>query len=300
MSTNPFFNNFPSSGNPSFESQFVEDLIQEVIQIYGVDLYYLPRASQSSIDQIYGEDPVKLYNKAYQLEMLVENVNGPDGASEFFSKFNLEIKDHMRLVVARKTFNKYVQNLNRPREGDLVWVPFLNNLFEINFVEEDKDFHRFGRRPPYYMFYELRCELFKFSNEVFQTGVPDVDNMSLNYNYTITMNMNSIANVSLGKMYFPSEYVYQGANLTFSTSSGTVKAWDSVNNIIQIVNVKGVMAPNVQLIGNTTNAVYLVSSSVNREDFSKVAEEIADNIEIGSEANSILDFVESNPFGTPG
>jgi hypothetical protein len=299
VATNQYFNNFPASGTPSYESTFIEDLVQEVIQIYGVDLYYLPRASQSTVDQLYGEDPVKLYNKAYQLEMLIENVNGPDGASEFFAKFMTEIKDHLRLSVARKTFNKYVQNLNRPREGDLIWVPFLNNLFEINFVEEDKDFHRFGRRPPYYMFFELKCELFKFSNEVFQTGVPDVDNMSLNYNYTITLNMNSIPTISLGRLYFPSEYVYQGANLAFSTASATVKAWDQVNNIIQLVNVKGVMAPNVQLVGNTTNAVYLVSSSVNREDFSKVTEEIADNITISEEANNILDWTETNPFGNP-
>ena len=295
MGTSVYFNNTPADGKPSYESLMIEDLIIESIQIYGTDVYYLPRSSFSSVDDIYGEDPVKLYDKAYKLEMYIANAGGPEGPNEFFSKFGMEIKEYGRLIVARKTFNKWVPGVNRPREGDLVWVPHLNNIYEIKFVKDDVDWHTFGRKAPYYMFFELHTELYTFSNESIRTGVDEIDEVGRQYSYTITLNMSAGGT----GLYTLGELVYQGNSFATATATGIVKGWTPTNTTMKLINVKGAFSPGANVTGNSSGAIFSVSSNVNRQDFSNVDEEIADNIDISSEANNIFTFTETNPFGNP-
>ena len=114
----------------------MEDLIIEAVRQYGADVWYCPRASQSEHDLIYGEDPGSLFNKAHSLEVYISSVMGFEGQSEFFTKFVLEIRDPMKIIMARRTFNRYVPNLARPREGDLIYIPLVKNFFEIiNFAK---------------------------------------------------------------------------------------------------------------------------------------------------------------------
>ena len=180
MPTNFYFNNFPAEQITS-EQLLVEDLVIEAMQIHGMDVFYLPRTSRDSVDMLYGEDTLKQYVTAYPIEMYLENVTGMDGEGDFISKFGLEIRDELSLLVSRRRF-KYAtgaSNLIRPREGDLVYIPLIQNFFEITFVEHENDqamFYTLGRgRGGNVYVYALKMKQFVFSEEVINTGNDEID-----------------------------------------------------------------------------------------------------------------------------
>jgi hypothetical protein len=112
------------------------------------------------------------------------------GEKEFFSKFGLEIKNTVNIILSKRSFSQRVpQDLfTRPREGDLIYVPFLNGtgeLFEIKFTNQTKDFFMLGRKIPF--FYELELEKFKYSQEVIDTGVEDIDDVMIQSSYTLDL-----------------------------------------------------------------------------------------------------------------
>lgn len=294
MATNHYFHNYPGVVTP--EQLLVEDLIIESIKQYGTDVYYVPRKSLSVEDGIYGEDPVKLYDAAYPMEMYIQSVAGFEGPGEFFSKFGLEIRDSMRMVVARRTYEKYVPigSYPRPREGDLVYSPALANMYEIKYVEEERNFYTLGRRPPLFYYYELSLELYKFSNERFNTGVKDIDDVGRAYSYTQTMAM-SIGGTGA---YKQGETVYQGANLNSSSATAIVKNWFPANNTLLLINMKGIFSTSSSIRGSTSNANFTLAS-FDRQNFDGVDYELTNNLELQTDANGIIDFTETNPFGDP-
>ncbi len=103
MAVSVYFNNQGATR----EQFLVEDLIIESIKNHGIDIYYIPRDSQSSIDELFGDDPVKSFTHAYKIEMYLETFNDFTGNQEFFSKFGLEIQKDAKVAVARRTFEKY-------------------------------------------------------------------------------------------------------------------------------------------------------------------------------------------------
>lgn len=294
MATNHYFQNSPGFVTP--EQLLVEDLIIESIKQYGSDVYYVPRKSLSDEDGIYGEDPVKLYDAAYSMEMYLQSVTSFEGPGEFFSKFGLEIRDSMRVVVARRVFEKYVPTslYPRPREGDLVYIPALTNMFEIKYVEEERNFYTLGRRAPLFYFYELSMELYKYSNERFNTGVEEIDDVGRQYSYTQNMSMSSGGQGS----YKRGEIVFQGASVSTAQTTGIVKNWFPANNMLQLINIKGEFLPSSNIVGSTSNANFALSS-FNRQNFDGVSDELTNNLEIEDDANTIIDFSVSNPFGDP-
>lgn len=180
MATNFYFNNFQSSQ----EQLLIEDLIVESIKIYGHDLYYLPR-TRDNFDAVYGESPYSSFNTSYMLEMYIKNVEGFAGQGDFLSKFNLEIRDSITFTVARRTFNDEVGNLEafvRPREGDLIFFPLNNKIFEIKFVEHEAIFYQLGSLQTF----DLRCELFEYSGEKFNTGLSAIDTLYDNYTIEVS------------------------------------------------------------------------------------------------------------------
>ena len=177
MPTNFYFNNFPANQITS-EQLLVEDLVIEAMQINGMDVYYLPRESRDQVDMLYGEDTLKQYTKAYPIEMYLEDVTGMEGEGDFMSKFGLEIRDEMTMLMSRRRFH-YTVNQTRPHEGDLVYVPLLQNFFEITFVEHENNqamFYTLGRgRGGNVYVYALKLKQFVFSNEVIETGIAEID-----------------------------------------------------------------------------------------------------------------------------
>ena len=139
MATSVYFNNY----NSQVEQRVVEDLIVESIKIMGFDAYYLPIFNPEDRDILYGEDPVKKFKSAFPVEFYLSSSLEYSGEREFFSKFGLEIKNNATVILSKRSFSQRVpQNeFTRPREGDLVYVPFLNGtgeLFEIKFVNHTK------------------------------------------------------------------------------------------------------------------------------------------------------------------
>lgn len=171
MATNVFFNNFQSSQ----EQILIEDLIIESIKIYGQDMYYLPR-TRVAFDTIYSEDTLSEFNSAYFVEFFIKSIDGFQGDGDFISKFGLEIRDRVTLTIARRTFSNEVGStaeLNRPREGDLIYFPLNKKIFEIKFVEHEAIFYQLGALQTF----DLQCELYEYSSEKFNTGIADIDNL---------------------------------------------------------------------------------------------------------------------------
>lgn len=170
MVTSTYFNNFKNFT----EQSLIEDLIVESIKIFGHDIYYLPRATVNT-DRILNEPEYSTFSNYAQIEMYIKNTQGFEGEGDFLSKFGLEIREELTLSVARRSFVSDVGNqfnLVRPREGDVIYFPMTDDLFSIRFVEDKAIFYQMGAL----QMWDVYLEKFEYSNEVFNTGVYDIDN----------------------------------------------------------------------------------------------------------------------------
>jgi len=178
MATNLYFNNYAFTQ----EKNLIEDLIIESIKIYGVDCYYMPRTLVNE-DVLFGEDTLSMFEQAHLLEMYIKSVDGFEGEGDFLSKFNIEIRDEMVLTISRRRFGEEVSDANsteevgRPAEGDLIYFPLNNKIFEVKFVEHEAIFYQLGGLQTY----DLRCELFEYSHERLNTGIAVIDSIEVVY-----------------------------------------------------------------------------------------------------------------------
>ena len=209
MATNKYFRNY-SYGR---EQRVEDDLTVEAIKIYGVDVQYMPRTIFNEIEE-FGEDPLSHFTLAVPIEVYVNNLENFQGEGDFLSKFNLEIRDQITLTMARRRWdqirteklidevgniyltetnpatyssntdnylletgsaNGYSISSSRPLEGDLIYIPFINNgngaIYEVKFVEHERVFYQHGKLYTY----EMTCELFRYSSERLDTGNSDID-----------------------------------------------------------------------------------------------------------------------------
>jgi len=291
MATNVYFNPFPK--NITSEQLLVEDLLIEAMQIYGMEVFYLPRSSRDQVDFLYGEDTLKQYTSAYTIEMYLEDVTGMEGEGDFISKFGLEIKDEVTLLISRKRFSATVPQ-KRPQEGDLVYIPLVQNFFEITFVEHENNqamYYTLGRgRGANVYVYALKMKQFVFSNEIVETGVREVDEQ-IRDAYPRTR----ISLLSGSGNFVEDEIVYQGANLAYATAQAIVHN-TTANSFIDIIRVSGsFLTGNVH--GNTSSANWIINTVSDTALMNTAFEDIVDNARIQSEADGILDFTEHNPFG---
>ena len=171
MAKNHFF-----ADKPANEQNLYEDIIIESLKIYGQDVYYMPREIVNE-DKILGEDVPSKFSTAYKIEMYIENQQGFDGEGDLFTKFGVEIRDAATFVVSRRRWRHTIQQNNntissvRPREGDVLYLPLSNSMFEIMHVEHEMPFYQLNNVPTY----NLRCELFVYSDEDLDTGIEIID-----------------------------------------------------------------------------------------------------------------------------
>lgn len=286
MATNLYFNNF----NSSPEQRLVEDLMIETIKINGVDCYYIPNINETARDLLYGEDPLKKFSAAYPLELYITNVDGYEGEREFFSKFGLEIRNNMSVIVSKRSFarwvpqNKYI----RPREGDLIYVPFLSQtgeMYEIKYVNYTDAFYVMGNKYPF--FYKLELEKFKYSQETIDVGIDSIDDIVVQESYTVSLNVNTTTGTGT---YIVGESVTSGAN------SGVVTYWNKAEGILKVTDILGTFANNAAVIGANSAASYTTIATPD-ELLDPQEREQYDNKVIQTEADNYLDLSESNPFG---
>jgi hypothetical protein len=173
---NPFF----LQGSKT-EQGLVQDLINEQLKIYGVEVYYLPRQYLTE-KTVIKEVIESQFNFAYPIEAYIDSYEGYGGQGTILSKFGIQELDDLTLIVSRERWETYISELikniedikisNRPKEGDLIYFPYGNRLFEIKYVEHEKPFYQLRKN----YVYELRCELFRYENEVINTGIDFIDN----------------------------------------------------------------------------------------------------------------------------
>lgn len=286
MPTNVFFNNF----NARNEQSLYEELIGEVIQIYGIDSFYLPRTSESSFDLLFGDDPTKKYDSAYPVEVYIKNVDEFEG-EDLFTKFGIEVRKQVRFIMPNRAFKQRVPSeYKRPREGDLLWLSNFRALFEIKFVNEENFFYAFGSDHLYG--FELICEKFRYSDERMEVGIEaiedKIDEVITAYEYI--MQANGISSYAI------SESVYQGANVSSATATADVCRWDRPTRKLELKNIKGTFVANSLVIGVTSGATWNIASYNTLEDTNA---DQNDNTLLQEEAESFLDFSEDNPWGEP-
>jgi len=291
MATSVYFNNY----NSLAEQRVIEDLIVESIKIMGFDAYYLPIENETDRDILYGEDPIKRFGSAFPIEFYLSSSMEYGGEKEFFSKFGLEIKNTVNIILSKRSFSQRVPQdiFTRPREGDLIYVPFLNGtgeLFEIKFTNQTKDFFMLGRKIPF--FYELELEKFKYSQEVIDTGVEDIDDVMIQSSYTLDLTTGTGTGT-----YEPREIVFQSTDGTQANAwvVALVQEWIKPEDTLKVTNIAGEFRDNVAIIGATSNAEYYLASFDPLKDSTR--NESYDNAYLFDTANNIIDFTETNPFG---
>jgi len=238
MAKNPYFLDNTS------EQRLIEDITRETISAMGRKIYYIPREF-SNKDYLYGEDTVSRFNRSYELVAYVNNVTGFDGQGDLITKFGIDLKDRIELVLSKKTFQDTITRVNtdltRPKEGDLIYFDDSDTLFEINFVEHENPFYPLGKLYTYV----LTCETFVFSQEDFNTNQSFIDDTDEDYGKTaaeLTMTNN-------GVNYIVGETVYQiiGNGLAGPTevtlankdASGIVHKWKSSTGVLIIGDQTG-------------------------------------------------------------
>jgi len=186
MATNVFFNNYSRFS----EQELIDDLVIESIKQYGVDVIYISRAIKGR-DKIFNEDDFPEYNETFEFEAYVKNNEGFEGEGDFLSKFGLQIRDQLTLTVANRTFERHVTRevveLIRPREGDLIYFPLNEKIFEIKFVEHESVFYQMGKT----QVFDMTCELIEYSNQRFNTGRSEIDDYFKAYNTDIVIDANN-------------------------------------------------------------------------------------------------------------
>lgn len=173
---NLYFDTF----NNYAEQSLIDDLVVETLAIYGHSVYYLPRELVKK-DDIYGEDTLSTYRSAYEFDMYVKSYDSYEGDGTFLSKFNLEIRDQITFTVSRRVFGNEIAaqrpDIQRPREGDLVYSTMMKRIFVIKYVNNSAFFYQMGSL----QVWDVVCEVWEYSNERFETGVDEIDAIEERY-----------------------------------------------------------------------------------------------------------------------
>lgn len=274
----------------------MEDLVIEAMQIYGMDVFYLPRSSRDSVDLLYGEDTLKTYTSAYPLEMYLEDVTGMEGEGDFMSKFGLEIRDDLTLLVSRRRFAFTVNQL-RPNEGDLIYIPLLQNFFEITFVEHENGqamYYTLGRgRGGNVYVYALKLKQFVFSNEVVETGNAEIDGQIRDAYPRTRLTLTAGGSGT----FVPDEIIFVSSDATYANATVQAIVHDYVaGSSVDVYRVRGTFTSGT-LRGKTSGATWTLNTVSDTSTMDNAFEDVVDNNRIESEADAILDFTEHNPFG---
>ena len=274
------------------EQKFIENLIVETIEIYGQDIYYVPRTIVNR-DTVLGEDADSQFDSAKAIRAYVNNVEGWEGQGELLSKFGVRIEDKTTFIFSREKFKEHVDDsvtLNvegRPNEGDLIYFPTTKHLFEIQFVEAEKPFYQLGKG----YVWECQCELFEYSDEDLDTGIAEIDAIEAAFANAITVNF-----ATGGSGDFTVGEIVAGGT---SNVTAEVKAWDSTTRQLQVFNRSGVFTIPETVTGQTSSAAW-TSASYNTLNNVNTANSIDQNADFETLDNDIIDFTETNPFGSIG
>ncbi|AEC52977.1 neck protein [Synechococcus phage S-CRM01] len=347
-STSTFFSNVTGY---SGEEALIDSLVIEQITLYGLDVMYMPR-KMVNFDKLTNESTKSLFELALSIPMYVKSYSGYNNGMELLTKFGVRASDELTMVLSKSQFEtyyspylkSYYQSINgtgpnselnelegqteyKPKEGDLVYFPFDNGLFEIKYVNTDGEFFQFGRN---YVF-EITLERFEYSGEKFNTSIEEVDMIQTQtqyYRLEFELNPNGIETFVFNEevhIYKIPEDIdepgYQGPqteDFRFYNSSGilepmeyvrgNVMKWDKTTGILVVgqldnqdptqrdpitLNVDIDKLSNVLIIGQQSGAEYRsISAKKERVAFD-------DHAEIQEEFDiiKVVDPGDEAPFG---
>lgn len=308
MARNPHFKDY------SGEQNVVEDLTIEIIQTMGRDMVYIPR-TLVNVDNLFGEDAISKFDDGYQLEMYVASVDGFEGEGDILSKFGLEIRDKMDLIVSRKRFEETVgayESTTRPKEGDLIYFPLSKTLFEINFVEHENPFYQLGKL----FTYKLSCEVFTYSQEEIDTGYSEIDVVETERKkFAVEFDLGTRVSATAYTNFFEGETIFQvlgvtgaTAALANATATSVATEWSSGTTKLTLTNIIGTISTSTgeTIKGAVSGAEYEINSSTTTTLI--IPHEPQDNepagdneeFELLRDQDDIFDFTETDPFSEGG
>jgi hypothetical protein len=215
MALNPFFLQGASS-----EQRLVQDLINEQLKIYGVEITYIPRKfvrKQTIIEEVQSSK----FDDNYSIEAYVNTYDGYSGAGDILTKFGMSLKDEVTLTISKERFEDFISPFlaaeddgtgdsaiilsTRPREGDLIYFPLGQRLFEVKFVEHEQPFYQLGKN----YVYELKCELFEYEDEVIDTSIDEIDTQIETEGFITTLNLIGVGRTASATGTINSGYIRQ-------------------------------------------------------------------------------------------
>ena len=171
MAINKYFSDGTGIGSTG-EQNLLESNIIEMIQLAGQDFFYIPR-KLVKVDNTLNEDPLSRFEKYFPIEMYCTNTQDYGGQGHLLTPFGLQVNDTIELLVAKKRFFEETgYDAALGLEGDLIYWPFMQSVWQIDFMEEEKS--PFYALSNIYLF-SLKCSRYTFSYEDFETGIPEVD-----------------------------------------------------------------------------------------------------------------------------
>ena len=211
MALNPFFLQGSSS-----EQRLVQSLINEQLKMYGVEVTYIPR-KLINVDNIFTEVESSKFDDNYSIEAYVNTYEGYAGGGDILTKFGMSLKDEVTLTISKERFEDFISPFlaaepdsevplsTRPREGDLIYFPLGQRLFEVKFVEHEDPFYQLGKN----YVYQLKCELFEYEDEVIDTSIDDIDRQIEDEGYITTLKLIGVGVTATASAVINTGYIRQ-------------------------------------------------------------------------------------------
>jgi Virus neck protein len=215
MALNPFF----LQGTAS-EQRLLQDLVNEQMRMYGVEVIYIPRKfvrKQTIIQEIQSS----VFDDNFAIEAYVNTYDGYSGSGDILTKFGMSLRDELLITISKERFedfiapflgaiddgteNSQIEVSTRPREGDLVYFPLGQRIFEVKFVEHEQPFYQLGKT----YVYELKCELFEYEDEILDTSIDEVDRELENEGYITTLRLVGVGRTATATATIDTGYIRQ-------------------------------------------------------------------------------------------
>jgi len=213
MALNPFFLQGTSS-----EQRLVQDLINEHLRMYGVEVVYIPRKFVNK-KTIIEEVQSSRFDDNFPIEAYVNSYDGYSGAGDILTKFGMSLRDELLITISKERFEDFIAPFlgalddgsgegeiilsTRPREGDLIYFPLGQRIFEVKFVEHENPFYQLGKN----YVYELKCELFEYEDEIIDTSIEEIDTQVQEEGYITTLQLIGIGRTATASATINTGYV---------------------------------------------------------------------------------------------
>jgi len=288
---------FPlNHGGYQGEQNLIQDLVDEQIFLFGADCKYIPR--KKIIDRTMNDLILSRFEEFATIEMFLINVEGFGSPSEMLSKFGLKITDEITFAVSKRRWLSCVNLLiditvqSRPNEGDLIYYPLTNDLYEIKFVEREEPFYQLGNQ---YIF-QMTAEIWQAGNAQFETGDELLDDYGRDSNvFPIYLKTGGTGVFIVGEK-IEQTYTVDGAPVTVSA---IVAEWNVPLRKLRVTDVIGQFRINTAIEGEDSGAIWQIDN-FSTIDFDITDYDNAQNKYYEDKADDIIDFQEGNPFGEYG